>query len=184
MKFLDRVLRDWRIKQGSHYIRSNDKVLDIGCFDGHLFQSLKNKPIQPSIGLDPLLTDTIKQGKHTLIPGKFPEAIPEDTQFDCIVMLAVLEHIPREQQLLFNEDFNKLLKPLGRVIITVPSPLVDHILTILTTLKLVDGMSLDEHYGFKTKEVYTLLDKQQFKLLTHKKFQLGLNNLFVFEKHG
>jgi len=182
MKYLDRLLRDWRIKVANHYVRSNDKLLDIGCFDGHLFDVLKQKNIQSSIGLDPLLKETEKKGEHLLIPGSFPNDIPKDTTFDCIVLLAVLEHIPREQQQLFNAEFFKFLNPSGRIIITVPSPFVDQILWVLKKLNLVDGMSLDEHYGFKTNEVFSLFDKKNYKLLKHKRFQFGLNNLFVFEK--
>ncbi|MEH6538119.1 MAG: methyltransferase domain-containing protein [Psychroserpens sp.] len=182
MKFLDRVLRDWRIREGSCYIRPDDKVLDFGCFDGYLFKTLEDKPIQPSIGIDPLLKETIYNGKHKLISGKFPESLSENETFDCIVMLAVLEHIPRVQQKKFSQEFFKHLNPNGRIIITVPSPFVDHILTVLTKLGLIEGMSVDEHYGFETKEVFTLFEAQNFRLLKHKKFQLGLNNLFVFEK--
>lgn len=182
MKFLDRFLRDYRINVASRYVRVNDKILDIGCFDGYLFEKLAKKNIQASVGLDPLLKNDSKKGIHTLLSGKFPEAISDNETFDCIVMLAVLEHIPREEQKQFNSQFDKFLKSKGRVIITVPSPLVDHILVVLSKLRLIDGMSLDEHYGFETKEVFTLLDKQRFKLVKHKKFQLGLNNLFVFEK--
>ncbi|OUR99347.1 hypothetical protein A9Q86_12290 [Flavobacteriales bacterium 33_180_T64] len=156
--------------------------MDIGCFDGYLFETLHSKPIQPSIGLDPLLKTVTTKGKHTLIPGKFPENVPENSEIDCIVMLAVLEHIPREQQKMFNQDFFRVLNSSGRVIITVPSPFVDYILAALTKLRLIDGMSVDEHYGFKIDEVFSLLDKQKFKLVKHKKFQFGLNNLFVFEK--
>lgn len=182
MKFIDRVLRDWRIRVGSQYIRPNDKILDIGCFDGHLFKTLKNKPIKPSIGLDPLLEEEKSQQEHIFIPGKFPDAVPENTTFDSIVMLAVLEHIPTNEQQQFNQVFFKLLNNSGRVIITVPSPFVDYILVVLSKLRLIDGMSLEEHYGFKVKDVYTLFDDTRFKLIRHKKFQLGLNNLFVFEK--
>lgn len=182
MKYLDKFLRDWRIKVAGQYIRTNDKLLDIGCFDGHLFKSLKPKNIQPSIGLDPLIDETKKLNEHQLISGSFPDAISENTTFDCITMLAVLEHIPREEQQQFNEAFFNYLNPSGRIIITVPSPYVDQILWVLRKLNLVDGMSLDEHYGFKTKEVFTLFDKEKYRLLKHKKFQLGLNNLFVFER--
>lgn len=182
MKYLDRLLRDWRIKVASQYVRPNDKLLDIGCFDGFLFEALKQKNIQSSIGLDPLLTETKSKGKHLLISGIFPNDIPKDTIFDCITMLAVLEHIPREQQQLFNAEFFNFLNPSGRIIITVPSPFVDQILWVLRTLNLIDGMSLDEHYGFETKEVFTLFDEKKYTLIKHKRFQLGLNNLFVFEK--
>ncbi len=66
MKYLDKFLRDWRIKEASQYVRPNDKLLDIGCFDGYLFNALKEKNIQPSIGLDPLLTETETKGEHVL----------------------------------------------------------------------------------------------------------------------
>ncbi|MBR9847029.1 MAG: class I SAM-dependent methyltransferase [Algicola sp.] len=182
MKYLDTFLRDWRIRVAAKYIRSNDKLLDIGCFDGYLFEALKSKNIQPSIGLDPLIDNTKTRDEHQLISGSFPDAISKNTTFDCITMLAVLEHIPRKQQQQFNEAFYTHLNPSGRIIITVPSPFVDQILWVLRKLNLVDGMSLDEHYGFKTKEVYTLFDKEKYRLIKYKKFQLGLNNLFVFEK--
>ena len=182
MKHLDKVLRDWRIRVASRYIRPNDKILDFGCFDGHLFKMLESKPIGSSVGIDPLITESIGMGKHELISGTFPECLPESRTFDCIVMLAVLEHIPREQQRQFDWEFFKLLNPSGRIIITVPSASVDQILTVLIKLRLIDGMSVDEHYGFKTEEVFTLFDNERYTLLKYSKFQLGLNNLFVFQK--
>ncbi|WP_040278863.1 class I SAM-dependent methyltransferase [Psychroserpens damuponensis] len=184
MKFLDKVLRQWRTSVATKYVRPNDKVLDVGCFDGYLFKALAHKPIQPSIGIDPLLQESQKNGAHQLLPGMFPDAVPTNETFDSIVMLAVLEHIPRAQQRQLNNNFLKVLNPSGRIIITVPSSLVDHILVVLTKLRLVDGMSVDEHYGFKVKEVFTLFAEQEFTLIKHKKFQLGLNNLFVFEKRS
>lgn len=184
MKFLDRFLRDWRIKVCAPYIKANDKVLDIGCFDDTLFNKLSSKPISHSIGLDPLLTRTIETENYTLLPGKFPNNLPLDKKFNCITMLAVLEHIPKKEQLQLSNDCYKYLEPSGRVIITVPSPFVDHILWVLSKLRLIDGMSLEEHYGFKVADVPIIFNSKQFRLIKHKKFQLGLNNLFVFEKLG
>ena len=182
MKFLDRYLRDWRIKMSVLYVRANDKVLDIGCFDGSLFEKLKSKPIRKSLGIDPQLDSVIEKENYVLRRGKFPDDLPSGETFNCITMLAVLEHIPHENQLQLSEEFYNFLKSKGRIIITVPSPFVDHILWILFKFRLIDGMSLEEHYGFKIKEIPNLFDSNQFKLITHEKFQFGLNNLIVFEK--
>ncbi len=182
MKFIDRFLRDWRIKMTLPYVRAHDRVLDIGCYDASLFEKLSIKPITESIGLDPLLKETIKTEYYTLLSGKFPDDLPSDKTFNCITLLAVLEHIPKEEQLKLSEDCFNYLESSGRVIITVPSPFVDHILWILTKLRLIDGMSLEEHYGFKVEDVPLIFNSKQYKLIKHKTFQLGLNNLFVFEK--
>lgn len=182
MKFIDRFLRDWRIRKTIPYVRANDKILDVGCFDDTLFIKLSSKPIGESIGLDPLLKTPIEEEGYKLLPGKFSEDLPENKTFNCITMLAVLEHIPKKEQLQLSQTFYNYLEPKGRVIITVPSPLVDYILWILSKLRLIDGMSLEEHYGFKAKDTPSLFSESQFKMIKHKSFQLGLNNLFVFEK--
>lgn len=182
MKFIDRFLRNWRVRMCMPYVRIHDRVLDIGCLDGHLLEKLEAKKIQNSVGLDPLLTEIVYKQDYTLLPGTFPEVLIDNSSYNCITLLAVLEHIPRDQQAELNAHFFKLLKPFGRVIITVPSAFVDRILPILSKFKLIDGMSLEEHYGFETNEVPHLFHSEHFKLVTHKKFQLGLNNLFVFEK--
>lgn len=183
MKFLDRFLRDWRIKMAEPYVEPNDKVLDIGCFDTTMFDKLATKPIKESIGLDPLLETPSVCGKnYQLLKGKFPKDLPHNKRFNCITMLAVLEHIPREEQSALNKNLFERLESKGRVIITVPSPFVDHILWVLSKLKLVDGMSLEEHYGFRAKDTPSLFSTKDFQLIKHKSFQFGLNNLFVFEK--
>jgi hypothetical protein len=182
MKFLDRFLRDWRIKTVKPYVRANDKLLDIGCFDATLFENLATKPITESIGLDPLLQNTIQTEHYTLQAGKFPDDLPRGKTFNCITLLAVLEHMPRATQSQLSAALYNCLEFKGRVIITVPSSFVDYILWVLSKMRLVDGMSLGEHYGFKSGETPSLFHSKQFELIKHKKFQLGLNNLFVFEK--
>ena len=70
----------------------------------------------------------------------------------------------------------------GRVVITVPSAQVDHLLHLLEMLHLIDGMSMHEHYGFKAEDTLQVFTQPRFKLVKRNKFQLGFNNLFVFEK--
>jgi hypothetical protein len=68
------------------------------------------------------------------------------------------------------------------VIVTVPSPRVDDILGVLTRLRLVKGMSLEEHYGFDPAQTESVFSPPRFRVAHRGRFQLGLNNLFVFEK--
>jgi hypothetical protein len=49
-------------------------------------------------------------------------------------------------------------------------------------VRLIDGMSLEQHYGYDITQTPALFCSAGFTLLNAKKFQFGLNNLFVFEK--
>jgi hypothetical protein len=74
------------------------------------------------------------------------------------------------------------LRPGGRVIVTVPAKAVDHILAVLRTWRLIDGMSLEEHYGFAPEATGQIFSAPAFRLMHRSKFQGGLNHLFVFER--
>lgn len=181
MKALDRYLQQVRINKARKFIRPNDTVLDIGSADGTMFEQLRGT-IKKGLGIDPILQQPVETDLYRLIPGYFPDACPQNERFDCITMLAVLEHIPEQVQKNLAQHCHRLLNDKGRVIITVPSPQVDYILNVLTALRLIEGMSLEQHYGFKAKQTPLLFPEPYFKLIHSHKFQLGLNNLFVFEK--
>ena len=181
MKAFDRLLQQWRIRTIEPHIPSGSKILDIGCDDGALFSFLDSK-IAESIGCDPNLNEGKLIGRHMLVPGAFPEAISNGNTFQAITMLAVLEHIPEtEQENLANNCF-KFLDPKGKLLITVPSPIVDKILPVLVRLKVADGMSLDEHYGFHPSQTREIFEAVGFSFQSHIQFQLGMNNFFIFEK--
>lgn len=59
---------------------------------------------------------------------------------------------------------------------------MDDILRWLSASKLIDGMSLEEHYGFEIENTVELFCEPLFRLAHRSTFQLGLNNLFVFER--
>jgi hypothetical protein len=67
------------------------------------------------------------------------------------------------------------------VVLTVPNPIVDQMLKALKRLGLLEGMSIDEHQGLNPNSLPELFNKASFSLRTRRGFQLGLNNLFVFE---
>jgi 2-polyprenyl-3-methyl-5-hydroxy-6-metoxy-1,4-benzoquinol methylase len=183
MKAIDRYLQKVRISKAKKFVNKNDTVLDIGSVDGVMFEAWQGY-INKGIGVDPTLTEQIIKQNYVLYPGYFPEACPKGETFDAITLLAVLEHIPISEQENLAKNCHDFLKPKGRLIITVPSPQVDLILSILTKLRLIDGMSLEEHYGFEPKHTPQIFCEPRFKLIHQSHFQLGLNNLFVFEKIG
>lgn len=183
MKSLDRILQTWRIAKVRPYISKGARVLDVGCADGAFFRQLKLY-IGEGIGIDPDLARPVEMDHCRLIPGGFPQDLPDTRPFDAITMLAVLEHIPTEQQARWATECARLLKPGGYLLITTPSPMVDPILSLLKFVRLIDGMSLEEHYGFDPCCVPSVFSVGKMELVKARKFQLGLNNLYVFQKIG
>jgi 2-polyprenyl-3-methyl-5-hydroxy-6-metoxy-1,4-benzoquinol methylase len=181
MKRLDRILQRWRIAKASKYISKGARVLDIGCGDGTLFRVLQSN-ISEGIGIDPDLDHTIVQDRYTLLRGTFPQDVPKTAPFDVITMLAVLEHVPPHQQLEMACKCAVLLRPGGYLVITVPSALVDPILDLLKAMRLIDGQALHEHYGFDHRNTPTIFASDSLTLLIARKFQIGLNNLYVFRR--
>jgi 2-polyprenyl-3-methyl-5-hydroxy-6-metoxy-1,4-benzoquinol methylase len=180
---VDRFLQNWRVRKAAPYIAHGDRVLDLGSSDGVLFERLGICG-PGSMGIDPTLASDYRtrQG-FRMVRGYFPGSLPPDAgPFDVIVMLAVLEHIPDDQLKPLARGCARLLKPGGRLVITVPSPAVDAILEVLSTLRLIHGMSLEEHHGYDIAETPSVFGAPEFRLVLHDTFQLGLNHRFVFER--
>jgi len=183
MKLMDKILQVWRISKALPFIREGDHVLDIGCADGRFFEVLKAKRMNThGMGIDPDLPTKVIKQEYVLLPGLFPDDLPEPKRYHVITLLAVLEHIPPDQQITLSRDIYTYLSSGGFVVITTPSPSVDKILAVLKAVGLIDGMALHEHYGFVPALTIELFENAGFSLLKSGKFQFGLNNLFVFQK--
>ncbi|HET7719195.1 MAG TPA: methyltransferase domain-containing protein, partial [Acidimicrobiales bacterium] len=180
MNGVDRYLRDRRVEHARRHIPPGARVLDVGCFDGALFQAL-GAGIGPSIGIDEELVGPVEADRYRLVPGRFPDDLPADAgRFDVVTMLALFEHIPTADQDTVVAACRELLQPGGLVVLTVPSPAVDPMLDVMAKLRIIDGLSHDQHHGFKPADLEPLFARHGFVLERHKRFQLGLNNLFVF----
>jgi 2-polyprenyl-3-methyl-5-hydroxy-6-metoxy-1,4-benzoquinol methylase len=181
MKAIDRLLQRWRISKARPYVPPGARLLDIGCADGELFRRIAN--VVEGIGLDPDLPEQMPPlANAVLLRGLFPEALPDRRPFDVITLLAVLEHVPPQAQPSLALECARHLKPGGHLIITVPSPFVDHILAVLRFLRLIHGMALEQHYGYDPRQTATLFAVGGLALICARRFQLGLNHLFVFRK--
>ncbi|MBN2569642.1 MAG: class I SAM-dependent methyltransferase [Deltaproteobacteria bacterium] len=181
MNTVDRIIQYLRIKKVRPYIGQGARILDIGCADGALFKQLRSH-ISEGVGIDPALNRSVTMGNCRLIAGQFPKDLPDTQPFDAIVMLAVLEHIPPGHQRQLAKACAHLLKPGGRVVITAPSPKADRILSLLKFMRVIDGMSLEDHYGFDVTKTPAIFSVRGLTFVKSEKFQLGLNNLFVFKK--
>ena len=183
MTWLDNFLQRRRIAQARPFLQAGARVLDIGSADGALFQSVDFLGAG-CLGIDPTLRETVDHGKFKLLRGFFPQGMPAVESFDAVTMLAVLEHFPISAYASLVDGCRQFLKPDGKIIITVPSPRVDQILSVLSRLRLVHGMSLEEHHGYEVLRTTEIFSLPHFRLVYHRTFQFGLNNLFVFQKTG
>jgi SAM-dependent methyltransferase len=180
VKALDNYLRNVRIAKARRFVERGDVVVDVGCADGTMFERWGDT-IEYGYGVDPTIEEKLEAPGYALYPGHFPDALPA-VKCDLITMLAVLEHIPPDEQAKLAQRCHEMLNPGGRIVVTVPSPWVDDILDLLSRLRLVDGMSLEEHYGFEPADTLGVFPSPLFRLVCRRSFQLGLNNLFVFER--
>jgi SAM-dependent methyltransferase len=179
MRCIDRVLQKWRARMARPWIPEGAQVLDIGCHRGEFLSSLGER-IGPSVGLDPQAVPQTN-ARYRLLAELFrPPMAFRDGSFDAVVLLATLEHI-RDKDPLARECW-RLLRPGGRVIITVPSRFVDVIVRFLCKVRLADGMSLDEHHGYDPRRTPEVFGRHGFVLERWRRFQLGLNHLFVLRK--
>ena len=178
MDWVDRLGRWWRIRKAERYITLGATVLDVGCGDGALFRQLGAR-IGTGVGVDPNAPDS-GGGSHTFVRDRFPTAHHLTGPFDVVTCLAMLEHVQIDEQPALAAELRRLVRPGGRVIVTVPSPLVDPIVDVLRFLHLGEGVACEQHYGFEPGQTRPLFEAAGFRTEVAKRFQLGLNNLFVF----
>ena len=182
MKSLDYRLQSWRIDKAAAFIPAGSRVLDIGASDGVLFRHLGAK-IAGGVGIDPD-AEPSDDGRVRLIRGFFPQDLDGETSFDAVTALAFFEHVPDEEQAAVARACFDVLRPGGRCILTIPAPAVDRILDVLIKIKVIDGMHEEEHHAYEPEQTGSIFGSAGFGFVARKRFQLGLNNLFVFERPG
>jgi 2-polyprenyl-3-methyl-5-hydroxy-6-metoxy-1,4-benzoquinol methylase len=181
LRSVDRLIRSLRIRQVGRFLPEGARVLDVGCYDGALFARYAAR-ISHGVGVDPLLATSGERGKFRFYADGFPSRLMREERFDVITLLAVLEHIETDDLVVWRDACARLLEPGGLIVATVPSPRVDDILHTLMKLHVIDGMSVHEHHGFDPGDVPAVFDGQSLSLIARRRFELGLNNLYVFRR--
>lgn len=179
MRFTDRLLQRWRIRKVTPYIHVADRLLDVGCHRGELIDFVRAR-ISSAVGIDPVAEPSEREGV-VILRGTLPgDPRLAAGSFDCVAMLAAMEHLPEPRATI--ADCYRLLRPGGRFVLTVPHPFVDTIVDFLVRIGVADGMDFEAHHGFDVRSVEPMATRIGFHLVVRRRFQLGLNRLFVFQK--
>jgi len=181
--FLEPILRHFRIKRVVKHIPKGCRLLDVGCGRSATFlHSIANR-ISEGVGIDfKVRTESVSNIStiQTHIEDELPFA---DASFDVVTMLAVLEHIEDDVSII--AEIHRVLKPRGRLILTVPSVWAKPVLEFLAfRVGIVSRSEILDHKRYYTRQrlEQDLTINANFTNFYHYYFQLGMNNFCIVEK--
>lgn len=179
-KLLDRFLSDLRANKAIEYVPENSVVCDLGCGEGKLLRKIKDKN-KKLIGID-IRTRNRNEGGIKFMNHDLNNDLPlENDSVDCILSLAILEHLYDYNKNL--KECYRVLKDKGILILTTPAPNSKWIIEFLGKLNLLDNELIREHKNyFNIKELEKILVGHGFSQIDSKKFEFGFNNLVVAKK--
>jgi 2-polyprenyl-3-methyl-5-hydroxy-6-metoxy-1,4-benzoquinol methylase len=157
-KFLVRFLQSYRFRIANPYLIGS--VLDFGGNKGELKKLVK--------------------GGYLLV--NYDHSLMENTHFDTIVSLAVIEHIPPDDVFKIFQKFKIILNKEGRIFLTTPTKMAKPVLEFMVFMGIIYKENIAEHrHYWSKKEIYDLAKKTEFVVKKYKKFQIGFNQLAVLE---
>jgi SAM-dependent methyltransferase len=160
-----------RIRAVLPFIRGS--LLDIGCGMNRLTRAYGN-----GVGVDVYDWGTVDCVVEN--SAKLPF---DDGSFDTVTIIAALNHIPNREDVL--TECRRLLKPSGRVIMTMITPKISRVWHLLRSPWDSDqrkrGMAKGEIFGLTSRQLVELARSRGFRLLERKRFMLGLNSVYVFQ---
>jgi SAM-dependent methyltransferase len=167
------ILLNWRIRTVLPFIEG--RLLDVGCGTNKLvrkYGSGTGVDVHQFGGADMIFEDTSRTSFN-------------NDSFDTITIIATLNHIPNRKDVL--REMHRILKPGGRIIITMIPPFISRIWHIIRSPWDRDqterGMIEGEVYGLTKKEVRYLLGSSKFILVKEGSFMIGMNRLYIAKKN-
>src|SRR5207245_2739024 len=117
---LDRTLQGIRARQVHQLVPPGASLLDVGCGrEAWLLRHLE-ADLSEAYGIDADCAD-YSSGNLRLLRFAIDRQLPfPDKRFDCVTMLAVVEHLEFPHDVL--REVSRVLKPGGVLLITTPTP--------------------------------------------------------------
>lgn len=134
--------------------------MDIGCGDGYF---LRRSQCDERFGLDILLGDEVKDKLDF-----------QDSYFDYVTMLAVIEHISEPEAII--KEIARILKPGGKCIITTPKS------SSRWMLKLYARDIDEEHKSYFNFNEIKAITEGILEVVGHHVFCFGFNQAFCLRK--
>ena len=180
MTWLDRRLQRWRVRMALRELPPVTRLLDIGTHDGTMFRLAG----AGGVGIDPELVEAPELPGVTFVRGFFPADLPPlpDGPFEAATALAVVEHVPGTELATWAKVLAQVMVPNAVLVLTVPAPAVDLLLHALIRLHLIAGIEAHQHHGFRPRDLEDIFTAPLWRQRTHRRFELGLNHLYVFER--
>ena len=160
------------------------RVLDIGCGTTPYF--LMDTKFKEKFGIDASIkSDCMKGGGLKLIKSNIVGGVKipfPDNFFDVVTILAVIEHIKKDDIVGIFREARRVLKRGGRLIITTPNHFTKNILKAMAKLGLVSRVEMSEHkYHYRGAELAGYLKRAGFG---EKKIGIGFfefhTNIYAF----
>ncbi len=179
--FLDPLFARLRRRRIMPYVRRGSSLLDVGCGKGELLFGLSSF-LGSGAGIDQRLTNRIV-GNIRLYGGRIDATLPfSDGSFDAVSLLAVLEHLENPEAIL--GETRRVLRPGGRILITVPTVYAKPVLEFLAfRLGLVSREGVADHKRYYTRAILAGdLERAGFAIERIHYFELGFNLFAAAEK--
>ncbi len=156
-------------------------IADIGC--GHYPYFLLNTRFYRKIGLDKSIkrqsAESEPTGNITFLRHDVEKdsILPmEENCCDVVTMLAVIEHLEPKLVAPLLSEIRRILKPGGRLILTVPAGWTDSLLRLMARTKLVSSVEIDEHKARYThKSLFEILKK----VFSEDRLKLGYFEIYM-----
>lgn len=164
------------------------RILELGCGAASLLESeAVRESITSYTGVEALQSsvDELKSRypEHSFVSLDLDSTTwPIQDEFDCVLALAVIEHLWNLKS--FLQNVGNVLAAGGRFVLTTPTPYGNHIvLRSLALAGLVRKDVINDHVAIFNKKLFQHLCAEfSFELEHYRTFQLGGNQLAVLKK--
>jgi ubiquinone/menaquinone biosynthesis C-methylase UbiE len=157
------------------------RVLDLGCGENELIEKYRKNG---GVGIG---ADIVKYDKVDVVlnGSKLPF---EKEFFDCVTIIASLNHIPRTERLKVVKEVNRILKPGGVFIITMLANSLGKVCHKLTYWDFDQNEREinfhEEDYSLSGRYIKELCEKADLKFFSKHSFLYGANRIYIFEKQA